>query len=65
MCPTNPQNDLKSRKGNEPFSGTASEMKFLVSIGAKNGSSELTPHALQFTAVNLRYALCALRSAIF
>jgi hypothetical protein len=24
MCPTNPQRDLKSRKGNEPFSGTAS-----------------------------------------
>jgi hypothetical protein len=47
MCPTNPQNDLKSRKGNEPFSGTASEMEFLGSIGARNGSSELTPHALR------------------
>jgi hypothetical protein len=64
MCPTNPQKDLKSRKGNEPFSGAASEMEFLGSIGARNGSSELTPHALQFTAVNLRYALCALLYAL-
>ena len=40
MCPTNPQKDLKSRKGNEPFSGTASEMEFLGSIGAKNPQAQ-------------------------
>jgi hypothetical protein len=65
MCPTNPQKDLKSRKGNEPFWGIASEMEFLGSIGARNGSSELTPYALRFTVISYRYALCAMRPAIF
>jgi hypothetical protein len=43
MCSTNPQEDLKSGKGNERFWGTASEMEFLGSIGARDGPSELTP----------------------
>ena len=58
MCPTNPQKDLKSRKGNEPFWGIASEMEFLGSIGARNGSSELTPHALRLRV----YAMFTRRS---
>jgi hypothetical protein len=36
-------------------------MEFLGSIGARNGSSELTPCALRFTIKNLRFALGALR----
>jgi hypothetical protein len=43
MCPTNPQKDLKSRKGNESFSGTASEMEFLGSMGAKNPQATCSP----------------------
>jgi hypothetical protein len=36
-------------------------MEFSGSIGARDGSSELTPCALRFTIKNLRFALCALR----
>jgi hypothetical protein len=43
MCPTNPQKDIKSEKGNEPFSGTASEMEFSGSIGAKNPQATCPP----------------------
>jgi len=57
MCPTNPQKDLKSRKGNEPFWGIASEMEFSGSIDARRASSELTPCALCLTIKNLSYTL--------
>ncbi len=63
MCPTDPQKDPRSRKGNERFSETASKMEFLGSIGARDGSSELTPCASRLTIEGLRYALCALRYA--
>jgi hypothetical protein len=49
MYPTNPQKDLKSGKGNEPFSGTALEMEFSGSIDARRASSELTPYDSRFT----------------
>jgi hypothetical protein len=50
MYPTNPQKDLKSRKGNEPFWRTATEMELLGSIDARKASSELTPNPLRFTS---------------
>jgi hypothetical protein len=40
MCPTNPQKGLKSRKGNESFWGTASEVEFFGSKDARKASSE-------------------------
>jgi len=43
MCPTNPQKDLKSRKGSKPCWGTASEMEFLGSMGAKNPQATCPP----------------------
>jgi hypothetical protein len=43
----------------------ASEMDFLGSIGAKNGSSELTPCAYRLAFHGRVLTLCALRSAIF
>jgi hypothetical protein len=41
MYPTNPQKDLKTRKSNEPFWRTATEMELLGSIDARKASSEL------------------------
>jgi hypothetical protein len=52
MCLTNPQKDLKGGKGNERFSITASERLLFWIFDSL------------FTAVNLRYAPCAMRSAI-
>jgi hypothetical protein len=54
MCPTNPQKDLKSRKGNEPFSGTASEMEFLGSIGAKNPQAQRSSSGVVLNRLALR-----------
>ncbi len=49
MCPTNPQKDLRSRKGNEPLSGTSLGMEFLGSIDARKPSREPTRNALRLT----------------
>ena len=64
MWPTNPQKDLKSRKGNERFSRTSLEMKFLGSIDARDGSSELTPCASRLTIYDKEFTLCSMRSAL-
>ncbi len=71
MCPTNPQKDPRSRKGNERFSGTSLGMKFLGSIDARDGSSELTPCASRLTPCDrevplcsMLYALCATRGCV-
>ncbi len=69
MCPTNPQEGLKAGKGNERFSRTSLEMKFLESIDARDGSSELTPHAYRLAFHGRVLTLCpllyALHSAFF
>jgi len=75
MCPTNPQEGLKGGKGNERFSRTSLEMKFLGSIDARDGSSELTPYAYRLTIYGNILTLCSMftrrslgvgrRSAIF
>jgi len=54
MCPTNLQRDLKSRKGNEPFSGTASEMEFLGSIGVKNPQAQRSSSGVVLNRLALR-----------
>jgi hypothetical protein len=63
MYLTNPQKDLKSRKGNEPFSGTALEMEFLGSIDARKPSSiAILALRFLFRSFALRLALYALQS---
>jgi hypothetical protein len=64
MCPTDPQKDPRSRKGNERFSGTSLEMEFLGSIDARDGSSELTPYASRLTPCDREVPLCSMRSAL-
>ena len=44
MCPTNPQKDLKSRKGSKPCWGTASERFLFCSYTLR-----FTTHALRLT----------------
>jgi hypothetical protein len=60
MCPTNPQEGLKGGKGNERFSRTSLEMKFLGSIDARDGSSELTPHACRLGFHGRVLTLCCM-----
>jgi len=55
MYPTNPQRDIRNRKGNELFSGTASRVEFFGSKDARKASSELTSYTSLLAPNALRY----------